>query len=567
MKNRLIVIFLLLAGMFPVYAEAELKDFSEAIELVRIICSVMAINDCEWPEDIKSTWKRNSDYIAELDESSVYNAELRSLSYGEYRFIARSSYNLEKKEVVFGESKYIIPLSGNYFRLTTPYTDIEGNTDKYYFSRMFIGKAGADRIEYCVSSLTDINNEQYETFELINFNGKTLYYLDGIRIPLELKDDNIIEKMISHDKTFFLESYLKTIDRNIGKSKVEVEKLLNDYFDDYNSVLSEVWSWYREQYVEALDDAYKEIVDNLFEAVLEAGGTYTIINRLDDQILVEVVTDLMSYVESGCYWHLIDYYNIFMSGRDLAPDDYSDNYLFLYSVKDGNIENVKTLSRFNWHKKPMSTIDMDGDDEAYYGGTVSVAAGEGQAEILEYLLEDLKLDPDEKQVTREGGIEDVTPIEWACINKHIDCVKVLVDYGASVNFTDQYGNTPLSLSVNKSDEISDYLIKNGADVSVLPPETILWATYHNYPKTIRHLINSDFDVNLLYDGYTALHIAARDRHLELVKLLVENGADINRIIDITTEDGTVYSFTPLGIAEHNNNTEIIDYLRRKGGRS
>ncbi len=69
---------------------------------------------------------------------------------------------------------------------------------------------------------------------------------------------------------------------------------------------------------------------------------------------------------------------------------------------------------------------------------------------------------------------------------------------------------------------------------------------------MRLLADLGFDVNYV-KRLSALHQAAFDGNLELVKLLVELGADP------TIQDRS-YNATPLGWAEHNNQQAIIDYL-------
>jgi ankyrin repeat protein len=51
------------------------------------------------------------------------------------------------------------------------------------------------------------------------------------------------------------------------------------------------------------------------------------------------------------------------------------------------------------------------------------------------------------------------------------------------------------------------------------------------PKMVQFLIGSGADVNLHDDGqnWTALHFAARDQQLEIVKILLENGAKPNTV--------------------------------------
>lgn len=70
------------------------------------------------------------------------------------------------------------------------------------------------------------------------------------------------------------------------------------------------------------------------------------------------------------------------------------------------------------------------------------------------------------------------------------------------------------------------------------------------------LIKSSADVDLVFDnGDSALKIACANGHLEVVKLLVNNGAQIEK------DD-----FTPLMIASAYKHYEVVKYLLDKGAK-
>lgn len=58
-------------------------------------------------------------------------------------------------------------------------------------------------------------------------------------------------------------------------------------------------------------------------------------------------------------------------------------------------------------------------------------------------------------------------------------------------------------------------------------------------------------------GNTALHIASLAGRLEVVKLLVEKGAEIN----VQSQNG----FTPLYMASQEGHSEVVKYLLARGG--
>ena len=84
------------------------------------------------------------------------------------------------------------------------------------------------------------------------------------------------------------------------------------------------------------------------------------------------------------------------------------------------------------------------------------------------------------------------------------------------------------------------------------PHLIVRAAELGRLGAVRLLADLGFDVNYV-KRLTALHQAAFDGNLELVKLLVELGAN-------PTIHDRSYNATPLGWAEHNNQHAVIDYL-------
>lgn len=61
--------------------------------------------------------------------------------------------------------------------------------------------------------------------------------------------------------------------------------------------------------------------------------------------------------------------------------------------------------------------------------------------------------------------EGWTPLHAAVCGEQMSCIKYLIENGADINYNDMQGVTPLRMAVNvKNIEIIDYLVKRGADV-------------------------------------------------------------------------------------------------------
>jgi ankyrin repeat protein len=86
--------------------------------------------------------------------------------------------------------------------------------------------------------------------------------------------------------------------------------------------------------------------------------------------------------------------------------------------------------------------DVNCKDDRNFTPT-SLAAGEGFYEVLRLLLRQSATQYDEKNA------DGYTPLTAALMNDHIDCVELLIRYGANVNVADHYGVTPLHIACEK----------------------------------------------------------------------------------------------------------------------
>ncbi len=76
-------------------------------------------------------------------------------------------------------------------------------------------------------------------------------------------------------------------------------------------------------------------------------------------------------------------------------------------------------------------------------------------------------------------------------------------------------------------------------------------------KLVKKFLDTDAGVNDLYFGWSALQIAANKGQLEVVKLLIDRGADINYQHPISKN-------TALHMAALSNYPEVVKYLISKG---
>ncbi|XP_028417225.1 uncharacterized protein LOC114541509 [Dendronephthya gigantea] len=169
----------------------------------------------------------------------------------------------------------------------------------------------------------------------------------------------------------------------------------------------------------------------------------------------------------------------------------------------------------------------------------------GKQDIVKYLVEN-------GADVNSTDIDERSVLHSAVTESKLDVVKYLVEHGADVNGKDTDGDTVLHFAVSEGKpDIVKYLVENGADVN---------STDFDERSVLHSAVTESAAVNAINrkntNGSTVLHSAVAKGKLEIVKYLVENGADVNRPdIDGLTVLHTAVSKGTLG---------IVKYLVEKG---
>ena len=96
-----------------------------------------------------------------------------------------------------------------------------------------------------------------------------------------------------------------------------------------------------------------------------------------------------------------------------------------------------------------------------------------------------------------------------------------------------------------------------SDSQIQATEVAYWASLGNVGR-VKNALATGCDVNDTDEiGYTALHAAALNGHFDIVKLLVEHGAQPTAKIDSGE--------TPLDLARQVDQIEIVAFLEETGG--
>jgi hypothetical protein len=192
-----------------------------------------------------------------------------------------------------------------------------------------------------------------------------------------------------------------------------------------------------------------------------------------------------------------------------------------------------------------------------------LAVGQGDIQEVERLL-DMGA-----QVDYRLGASGLTPLMVA---EQEAVARILLMRGANPNAADRDGATPLHHAVLKEEgeRLISLLLQAGADVNPVAPgrsrETPILSAQQNYfegndhvrgDRVIRLLARHGADINAADDmGYTLLIIGVVNRKMDLVKLMLDLGADSG----LRTIDGK----TALDYARELGFMEIVNLLKNEG---
>ncbi|XP_049303214.1 NF-kappa-B inhibitor cactus-like [Bactrocera dorsalis] len=138
-----------------------------------------------------------------------------------------------------------------------------------------------------------------------------------------------------------------------------------------------------------------------------------------------------------------------------------------------------------------------------------------------------------------------TPLHLAALYSHKTILRMLLLAGAEPNIRDCDGNTALHIACENGDEQSVIALTTPFSA----PE--INAAYQLFGFAQRKLVN-DFEIRN-YNGEYCVHLAAERGNLQILRPLVQSGANIN------AREGRG-GYTPLHISVERNNEELLNFL-------
>jgi ankyrin repeat protein len=185
------------------------------------------------------------------------------------------------------------------------------------------------------------------------------------------------------------------------------------------------------------------------------------------------------------------------------------------------------------------------------GDALSGAAANGQIDVVKFLLD--------KGAKIDAGEGDAgTALLRAVEGDHADIVTLLLDKGANMDAGDRQGTTPLIEAVEKNRAaLVELLLRRGARTETNGGSALYQAALAGNLEILKLLLDKGANVNAqLGGGETILHVMATNGRAAIVKLLLENHANI--------EARDRFGLTPLMVTAQNDQVEAARQLLDAG---
>ncbi|OHD54564.1 MAG: hypothetical protein A2Y33_03415 [Spirochaetes bacterium GWF1_51_8] len=269
-----------------------------------------------------------------------------------------------------------------------------------------------------------------------------------------------------------------------------------------------------------------------------------------------------------------------------SPDaaDKEGRTVLMKAAMHGNLDVVKILIE--------AGADIEAEDEK--GNTALFWTADTQ--VFKYLLQR------GADITHENHQGD-TILRYAMLNQDPDILKALKDKKINIDFQNQFGKTLLIKAAEKNDiGFMKFLLENGADIDFQDNNkktAIIYAMdSHSFDAWIlleKHGAKIDYTLgdlndNLVFastagnlkavkklvalganpdlppsekdwDLLSPLMMAAKNNHMDVVRYLVEHGANVNQIKEYDASSASVFTF-----AFGSGNMDMVEYLLSKGAR-
>jgi len=284
---------------------------------------------------------------------------------------------------------------------------------------------------------------------------------------------------------------------------------------------------------------------------------------------------------------------LFFHMAALHASDVNDELIIAVNDNDTRLVKklIKKIDDINMYIE-FTILDLyEGMEHSTKGTLLMWAAYNGHFEVAELLIEKgAEIDT--------AGESGWTALMYACRMSHAKIAQLLIEYGASVFKKDDYQLTALMFAAMDGDlrtvkvlienyalidaqddsgftalmfasydhlDIVNYLLENGSDLGIESNngwDALYVATVSGNYEILKLLLERGAPLNKKYDcvncGQTVLIVAAEQGYANIAKLLIQKGCSVNLKDD--------WGYTALDWAERKKHEEIAALLKKAGGK-
>ncbi|XP_035824152.1 ankyrin-3 isoform X2 [Aplysia californica] len=183
------------------------------------------------------------------------------------------------------------------------------------------------------------------------------------------------------------------------------------------------------------------------------------------------------------------------------------------ALSKGRLANYKIVSELLYHGADLEKEDQDGNRP------LSIAAASGRLDLVELLLSR------GAKINAKGSLKNMTALMWAVKKGHMNVVECLIEHKANVNLRDDFACTALTYALGEGRlDCVQLLLAKKAQVHKAKDLQVAVVNGHTeVTKILLEVMNPrELNSGLLFS-------AVKDDCVEIAKLLIQYGADVNGV--------------------------------------
>lgn len=398
-------------------------------------------------------------------------------------------------------------------------------SNKFHDFNTAINNYLKDKINYCDLTTRNCSNDLLKMafngnsllFHAISFNQFELLkelVIHGAEINQPNKDGHFPLHIATEMRNVKMIKFLITYGANINQidqegvsplylavvhGSVEIVKLLITYGANVNQTAENGWS--------LLNVAVSKNSLEIGKLLITHGASINQTNKLYSPLYLAAKHGFFDIVKL-----------LVIHGAEVNQPTQNNGFPIEIAVKNGHLNIVEYLLLHG------ANVDQRNSDNF---PLISIAARHGNLEITMLLISHgAKIN----QIMRD----EFSPLYLAVRNKHLEVTNLLVSYGANVNQTDNAGQSPLFIGVRNKDESIVKILLKQKNIQVNhkideDPSTLLtllsMRNIENFIKQNAFIHEHIKNLSEKISGITPLHIAVLSGSTNIVKLLLEAGAN------------------------------------------